>query len=240
MYEYSEYNEYNRFPNLDGIEGKIICHLLHSTSKYTKLFWKILKYNTKDALSQPELTQNEKMELIDGTVNNTKLNANNEEQDIKTRLFFSPFIDDAWTAQASSVYIYVDNIYPIDQNRSDISLTVETVTHAKISTLYTDADLLSNPDDTNPNDYFYEDENNPTVMYKSRATVLLKCILAELNGLYIDGIGYLQFNTNKSIDGDRIQSKAELNLFNRRSFFGHSIKFNVTMSGDSDSSSVGY
>lgn len=237
MYEYSEFNEFNRFSNLDGLEYKIIQHLLHSESKYAIFFWKLLKYTSMDALYKADLTESEKNELIDGTPENLEAQSQATDGHYIARLFFSPFKDDAETDQCSSVYIYVDNIYPIDQTRSTVSITVETATHVKISVVSTDADMISHPNTTNPNDYYYttkdltDPDATPAVLLKSRATLLLKCILAELNGLYLDGIGYLQFNTNKSIEGDSIKSKAEMSLFNRRSFFGHRIRFNVGISG---------
>lgn len=234
FYEYSAYGEYNRFTNLDGIESKIIAHLLTSSSKHANLFWKVLKYDTKDALSCPDLTMAEKLELVEGTADNPTGGITDS-----TRLFLSPFVDDAWIKQSSSVYIFVDDVYPIDHTRANISVTVETVIHSRINVVYGDADFIANPQ-TNPNDYYYTDSDTPTVKYKSRASVLLKCILAELNGLYLDGIGYLQFTTDQTLDNSKVRGKATLSLFNGRSFFGHSIKFNLGISGVSDDGDGGF
>jgi len=134
--------------------------------------------------------------------------------------------------------------------RSIVSVGVETVIHAKINFLSngpaTNCDA-GDPEQANPakelinaNDYYYKNEENPAVRFKSRATVLLKCLLAELNGLYIDGVGYLGFIASKPNEGDAIKSKATLSLFNNRSFFGHRIGFNVTMSGISDDPEGGF
>lgn len=235
FYEYSGYSDFNRFINIDGIEGKIVAHLLTSDTKYAQMLWKILKYDGKDALAQPDLTTAEKVALVDGFGTNPT-----GGQTGAVRLFFSPFVDDAWVDECSSVYIYVDDVYPIDHMRSTVSVLVETVIHSKINVLFGDADEIANPEGTNPNDYFYKDGETPAVQLKSRASVLLKCLLAELNGLYLDGIGYLAFNTDKSIDGDKVKGKATLSLFNRRSFFGHQIRFNVTMSGVSENPEEGF
>ena len=205
-----------------------------------------VKINKKTKDVSASQNQSEKNELIDGTPENLEAQSQATDGHYIARLFFSPFKDDAETDQCSSVYIYVDNIYPIDQMRSTVSITVETATHVKISVVSTDADMISHPNTTNPNDYYYttkdltDPDATPAVLLKSRATVLLKCILAELNGLYLDGVGYLQFNTNKSIEGDSVKSKAEMSLFNRRSFFGHRIRFNVGISGISESDEQGY
>lgn len=235
FYEYGGYNDFNRFINIDGIECKILEHLITSKTKYAETFWKLLKYDTKDALSKPALSIREKKALVDGFGTNPT-----GGQTGTIRVFFSPFVDDAWVAECASVYIYVDDIYPVDHLRSTISVSAETVIHSKVNILFGDADLVSNPDGTNPNDYYYKDDESPAVVYKSRATVLLKCILAELNGLYIDGIGYLGFMSQRPIEGDRVQGKATLSLFNNRSFFGHSIRFNVSMSGVSDDPEGGF
>ena len=226
-YKYSEFSEFNRIPNIDGVEGKIIEHLLNSTTKDAEMFWKILKYDSKDALVQNNLTKAEKMELVEGYGSNPT-----GGQTGTTRLFLSPFSDDAWSQECSSVYMYVDDLYPIDHMRANLVVTVETVTHIKANVLYGDADTESNPD-TNPNDYYYADPENPTVRFKSRTSVLLKCILAELNGLYLDGIGYLQFNINNAMTGlgSKIEGNAKMTVYNRRSYFGHKINFNMAISG---------
>lgn len=235
LYKYSEYNSVNRFINIDGLEAKIIEHLMNSSTKYAENFWRILKYDSKDALSCSALTKEEKIKLVDGYGGNS---SGGQTED--TRVFFSPFVDDAWVKECSSVYIFVDDIYPLGVTKANVSLTVETVIHAKINAIYGDADFISNPGGTNPNDYYFSNAEAPVVQYKSRATVLLKCILAELNGLYLDGIGYLLFNTQGDSSSGDVKGKAKLSLFNRRSFFGHSVQFNVAMSGVSDDADNGF
>ena len=70
---------------------------------------------------------------------------------------------------------------------------------------------------------------------KNRATVLLKSIIAELNGLFLDGIGYMIIDP--TLDRD---SGAKLSLWNSRSYYGYSIKFAVKMSGFSDNADIGF
>ena len=166
--------------------------------------------------------------MVDGNSSNTQ-----GGQTGSTRVFVSPFVYDASETESTYVHIYVDDIHPMDHMRSVVSVTIETVVHALSNAIIGDADLESNPE-TNPNDYYYKDPNNPVVQIKSRATVLLKCIIAELNGLYIDGIGYLQFNVNFAFEGEKRKGYATLSLFNDRSFFGHKIQFNVPISGISE------
>lgn len=219
-YSYSDYNEFNRFQNLDSIEWKIIDHLLNSDSKYALLFWKLLKDNKMSAplLEDSEVTDS------DPTVKRKKrleLVSQGDNGDLtKKRVFLSPFIDDAWTEQCSSVYIFVENLYPTNHMQSVVEVTVETITHSKIAVCYPEADELGKH--ANPNDF--NEDNELFIMRKNRETMLLKCVLAELNGLYLDGIGYLQLNAQGGLPG-----KVEMPLFNNRSFYGHAITFSINM-----------
>ena len=221
--EYSDYNEMNRFANLDSIEDKILQHLLHHKTKHTKNIWKLLKYATLNALSEEEVSLSDCLSLI------------NRDTGYPTdkRVFLSPFVDDAWAVECSSLYIFVDKIKPIDHTRAAIYVTVETVTHSKISVINGDGDSDLNPD-ANPND---SDINNEVIVdIKNRETVLVKSLLAELNGLYLDGIGYLQMNKlENDVSGD-----VSMPLFNGRSYYGHRINFVVEMSGISESADWGY
>jgi len=221
-YQYSEFNEYNRFPNLDGIEAKIVEKLVNSDNKHAKNLWKLLKYNDIYALSQPDLSKEEKVALI---------YKDNGEMTSK-RIFFQPFVNDAWQEQCCSLYIYVSRIYPFDHTRAQIGITVETVVHSKICAIAGDGDPDLNPE-ANPNDS--DDKGNIVVVFKNRATVLLKCILALLNGLYIDGIGYVQFNARNGVF-----SKVEMPQWINRSYYGHATTFSVAMSGFSDTPDKGF
>lgn len=220
--KYSNYNDFNRFQNLDGIEAKIIMHLINSESKHAQNFWKILKYNDLYALSQPNLTQAERMQLV----------YNDNGEPTSKRLFLAPFVDDAWQEQCSSVYIYVDRVIYDNHLNSTVGVAVETVVHSKISAVVGDGDQILNPM-ANPNDS--DKEGNIVVAFKNRATVLLKCLLAELNGLYLDGVGYLQ--ANSELDS---KSATNLSLWNSRSFFGHRTEFYMKLSGVSNNSMCGF
>ena len=221
--EYSDYNEMNRFENLDSIEDKILQHLLHHETKHSKNIWKLLKHATLNALSEEKVSLPDCLSLI------------NKDTGYPTdkRVFLSPFVDDAWAVECSSLYIFVDKIKPIDHTRAAIYVTVETVTHSKISVINGDGDSDLNPD-ANPND---SDINNEVIVdIKNRETVLVKSLLAELNGLYLDGIGYLQMNKlENDVSGD-----VSMPLFNSRSYYGHRINFVVEMSGISESADWGY
>ena len=119
--ERSEFNEFNRFQNLDGIEAKIVTHLVKSHTKFADIIWK---------LSQPTVSEAERWKLV----------CCDNGDPVSKRVFFSPFVDDAWQVQCSSLYIYVENVLPIDHLRSTVGITIETVTHSKISAINGDGD----------------------------------------------------------------------------------------------------
>lgn len=232
--EYSDYTLYNRFENLDSIETKVLEHLIYSTSKHANNFWKLLKHNTLNALSLPDVSIEERLELV----NNDSGYPDNK------RVFLSPFMDDAWEVQCSSVYIFTERIKPIDPMKAVVGITVETVTHSKISIINGDGDpdLNENKVDdqgnivqygANPNDT--NNQGSIVVPVKNRETVLIKSLLAELNGLYLDGIGYLALAPNSLVP-----SEVKMPLFNSRSFYGHSLQFIVEVSGVSSSGEYGY
>ena len=218
--ERSEFNEFNRFQNLDGIEAKMVSHLVKSQTKFADIIWKLLKYNSLDALSRPTVSEADRWKLV----------CYDNGDPVSKRVFFSPFVDDAWQEQCSSLYIYVETVLPIDHLRSTVGVTIETVTHSKISAIHGDGDQFLYPL-ANPNDS--DGKDNVVVAFKNRATVLLKCILAEFNGLYLDGAGYLQFNMRMPL-----KCKATMPLYNRRSYYGHSISFACAMSNDSSGESM--
>ena len=201
--------KFNRFINLDSIEDRIINYLIKSDSLYANRIWKILKYPTTDALLKENLTQQEKSELVD----------NDAEFQTKKRVFRYPFVEDAFTEQCSLIRFYVDSIIPIDHLKSIVNAGIDLVTHNKINNLYNDSgDEIEFPDAYNPTE-------NEIVM-KSRKTVLLKNILAELNGANIEGVGELQFNREKSAF-----SQAKLGLFNNRDYTGYKLIMACIQSG---------
>ena len=222
----ANYLDANRFPNLDGIEAKIITHLIKSESHYAKDLWRLVKYTTPDALSRPELTSEEKRALVfDGT--NGQPSATRE-----ARVFMAPFVDDAWQEQCSSLYIYVSGVRPLDRLHAEVVVNIEVVVHSQISVVIGNGDPDLNPD-ANPNDS--DKEGNIVVAVKNRATALVKDVVAELNGIYLDGVGYLFLEPLKEAKG-----KVDSKLWNVRSFYGHTISMVMGISGVSDSPMTGF
>lgn len=225
--EYStKYLAANRLSNLDGIESKIITHLIDSQTHYAEDIWRLLKYADEDALSKPALTREEKEALV--------FSGNNGAPDATkaARVFLAPFVDDAWQEQGSSLYVYVAEIVPIDRNRAEVMVNIEAIVHSQTSVVRGNGDPYLNPD-ANPNDS--DSEGNLVVALKNRATALVKDVVAEMNGMYLDGIGYLFMQPLKSLKGG-----VKKLLWNSRSFYGHCVSFVMEMSGVSDRPSIGY
>lgn len=202
-------SQYNRFVNLDSIEERIINYLIKSDSIYANRIWKILKYSDSKALLQKDLTQEEKAKLVD----------NDSEAQTTKRVFRYPFIEDAFIEQCSLMRIYIDSIIPVNHLSSIVNVGIDLVTHNKINNLYNDSgDKIEYPNNYNPT----EDE----VVIKSRKSVFLRNVLAELNGVDIEGVGQLQFNRELSSF-----SQAKLGLFNNRDYTGFKVIFACMQSG---------
>ena len=200
---------FNRFVNIDSIEERVINHFVTSESVQANRICKLLKYSDSKALLKNNLTQKEKAELVD---------MDSSEQETK-RFFRSPFIEDAMTVQCSLIRVYIDSIVPKNHLNARVNGGFDVVTHNKINNVYNDAcDDLENPEQFRP----IEQE----VMMKSRNSVILKNLLAELNGLEIAGVGKFQFNQQVSPF-----SQAKLGIFNNKNYMGYKVIVPVMMSG---------
>jgi len=201
--------KFNRFTNLDSIEERIINYLIKSDSIYANRIWKLLKYADSKALLNDNLRKKQKAELVD----------NDSETQTKKRVFRYPFIEDAFTEQCSILRVYIDSIIPIDHLKSIVNVGMDLITHNKINNVYNDSgDEIEAPENYNPT------ENE--IVIKSRKSVFLKNILAEFNGVDIEGVGQLQFNRDLSSF-----SQAKLGLFNNRDYTGYKVIFSCLQSG---------
>lgn len=215
-------NSYNRFVNLDSVEYRIVDFLAKSDNKYANNLFKILKYDTEDCLSKDNLTYGEKMKL---------LYRNNGDASTE-RVFMAPYVDDAFEMQSSHLHIYIHSVFPINHITSTVNVGIETIVHNKISNIYGDAAMYDPK--TNPSEI--DADGQPTILYKSRATEMLKCVLAALNGSFINGVGTLKFDSTVKGGTDA----AKMSLWNGKKFFGHSIVMSTLISGVSNSPGCGY
>ena len=222
---YNSDSEFNRYTNLEGIEWRIINALVKSDSKYAKKLWRMLKYNTADCISDletcPELTNKEKYALI--------YRDNAEGSDKK--VFMAPFLDDAWTEQSARLDVYVSDIDPTNHVIGNVGVTCEIVVHNKINNIYGDAE--EGNENTIPTEL--DDDGNMIIPSKSRATTMLKCLVAALNGLTVEGVGVLQLNSTINM-----RSNARSYVWNNRSYFGFAVTFYTVMGQSSENPSFGW
>lgn len=212
-------SSFNRYVNLDNIEWHIVDYLVNDQSKYADYLWKLLKYNTEDCLNLPSVEKSERLKLI--------YTSNGDSTPY--RVFMSPYTDDAWEEQSAHLHIYVSNIVPQTHITSIVSITFECIVHNKIVNICGDASEYN--ERTNPVEIH---DGKYTTPYKSRVSVFVKCILAALNGVFVNGVGVLQFNQKLS-DLD----KSNHNLWNTRKFLGHQLVMSTMLTGVSECDECG-
>ena len=214
------YNEFNRFPNLDGVEYKMVNELLHNPSQYAENIWKLIGYTTPDALVRDNLTLQQKATLICDE---------NDTLETGKRVFITPYINDAWTDQSAHLHIYVDALHSPNYVLSNVHVCIETIVHAKVGTILSDVDEPhGNPNDSGA-------DGIPIVLRKSRATCLLKNVIALFNGMSLDGVGQLQFN--QSVDPYCVSTPF---TWNSKAYFGHVTRMVIKMSGVSSTPEFGF
>jgi hypothetical protein len=216
---YDDDVEYNRYENLDGIEDKIIYYLLSEQNKNewqlkaVHNIWRLLYYNNPGCLLNDEKHPLPKFSNIAKMIDNDSL-----EQSDK-RIFRAPFVEDSFTEECSQLRIYVDGISPQNHLVGTLSIGVEVIIHNKltnvINELYDDKDNIINPT-----------ESYPLVTYKNRALILLKNIIALLNGADIAGVGKMMF----SQENNRF-CLSKLGVWNNRNYYGYRTIFTCMMSG---------
>lgn len=116
------FNDYNKLTGYKNISYNIISFLMD----YNEDIWKVLKYESPDALYKPELTRAEKGALI----------YNGQEDSSPYRVFRDEFpTDDAFEDRVSQLRIFPVTTSPIDRNYSVQDIVIEFITHVKINHL---------------------------------------------------------------------------------------------------------
>jgi hypothetical protein len=90
-----------------------------------EMIWKLLQYESPDAWSMPNLTQQEKSDLIyNGQINETDYH-----------VFFDVGQDQSWTIQTSILRISVLEVNPLNYIYGNMTISFEVYSHYKISHL---------------------------------------------------------------------------------------------------------
>lgn len=113
--------KFNQFDSLPDIGYKIIEYLMLKNED----LWKLLKYNTPDALSKSNLSIDEKSLLI--------YNENGSGVDFK--VFRQPYLDDFYLKESSILHVYLENIIPINHIVSTVNYSVDCIVHNKVSNI---------------------------------------------------------------------------------------------------------
>lgn len=208
-------NAFNRFVNLDGVEDRIIYYLLSPNNKteeelkQTYIIWKLLCYDTTDALNRPVPKYSDVVKLI----------CNDDITQSDKRIFRSPHMDDAWNVQSTLLKVYVDTILPVDRYKAVVNIGVDIICHNKIINLEVEEDDLA---------YRIDEVDGVEIKIntKSRITVLTRAVLSLLSGAAIQGVGNLEFAQTMS----RYQ-QAQYDIWNNRNFEGIKVVLGCWMSG---------
>lgn len=165
---YETFNDYNRFTHIPNFSMNIINYLIDNN----ETIWKLLKYETNDALSKPNLTTDEKTNLIYSGMSKVDNPEDYKDAEKGYRVFTKGMSTDAIVEACSQLHIYVGNVIPRDHIVSNIDMYIQIISHNGIL-------VLDN--------------------YQNRNEVMLQQILSTLNGAEIQGITNLSFDKGNNV-----------------------------------------
>lgn len=113
--------DYNKFSTLPFMPNKMMEYLFENNEN----IWKILKYPTSDCLSKPNLSMNEKVEMIWGGQDN--------QQDFN--IFFTKEIDNMFPELTTILKLFTLNISPDNHLVSTVALQFDIICGGKISVI---------------------------------------------------------------------------------------------------------
>jgi hypothetical protein len=112
---------YNQYAGYDQIPYKIMEYLMLTNDN----LWKLLKVDTGDALTKPNLTLNEKRALVYG----------GQEDSSPYRVFTVKYTDDAVERRQTQMRIYIARVYPKNAQIGMIDFCIDVFCHNKIAVL---------------------------------------------------------------------------------------------------------
>lgn len=214
---------FNRFVFLDGIEDRIIYYLISPINKtpeqleWVHTLWRTLFYDTRSCLNDPLPSYTDIISLIYSGSGNA-LEGSSSIQNNK-KIFRSLNQEEAWTQESSLMRIYVDSISPVNDYTATINVGVDIIAHNRIM------DIDAEESDRNLIEIL-PDGTRINVATKNRLTVMLRCILALLNGANVQGVGLLRYNQQLSSS-----CQTRYALWNLRAFGGYKNIFSTQVSG---------
>ena len=113
-------SSYNQYDGLQNFTLLIIQHLMLNNED----IWKLLKYDTQDALERPNLTREEKAKLI-------YPGASGGDMD-DYRVFRTPYLDDLTTNQQAQLRVYLESITPDTRLYGTVDVNIEVICHVKM------------------------------------------------------------------------------------------------------------
>ena len=122
---------YNTFSFMEELPYNIIKRLLINGSEN---FWKILYYDTPNALQKDNLSMSQKKSLV--------FDGSNDENDC--RVFLKPLVQDAIIEAKSIIKLYLYQEVPTNKVSSIISIRFETITDTNIDMVYNENNVLCN------------------------------------------------------------------------------------------------
>lgn len=113
---------YNKFSGYSSLTYNIVRYLINNNED----IWKILKYNTPDALDLPQLTNNEKRDLI--------YNGEEDAED-QFRVFRDIFTDDTQQDRVTQLRIFPSRYDSDNKVNGIVDIIFQVVTHVKVNYL---------------------------------------------------------------------------------------------------------
>ena len=113
-------SSYNQYDGLQNFTLFIIQHLMLNNED----IWKLLKYDTQDALEKPNLTREEKALLI-------YPGASGGDMD-DYRVFRTPYLDDLTTNQQAQLRVYLESVTPDTLLYGTVDVNIEVICHVKM------------------------------------------------------------------------------------------------------------
>ena len=117
---------FNKYTSLPSVPYKIISYLAQNNDN----IFKALYYQGSDALSQPNLTLEQKIDMI----------YVDEGKEVEKNIFLKPLIGEEMIDSATQLRIYKYGISPIDNMTSVINYRFDIITGSKISLIYDEDD----------------------------------------------------------------------------------------------------